>query len=131
MNIVTKTALAAVLLAATVASANAQQGQTRQIQVLAAPGAVQGQAAAVKAPVEDPQPEIVAAPAIAPAPAPEPKVVVAPKPEIVAAPALAPEPKVIVAPKPEPKFVAPIIEKPARKAYGYHGGGYRGAPNCH
>lgn len=123
MNIVTKTALAAVLLAATVASANAQQGQTRQIQVLAAPGAVQGQAAAVKAPIEEPKPEINAEPA----PAPE---IVAAKPEIVAAPAPAPEPKLIVAPKPEPKFVAPIFEKPARKAYGYHGGGYR-APNCH
>ena len=123
MNIVTKTALAAVLLAATVASANAQQGATRQIQVLAAPGAVQVQPAADKAPIEDPKPEIAQ---VNPAPAPE---VVAPKVEI--APAPAPEQKVIVAPKPEPKFVAPIIEKPARKAYGYYGGGYRGAPNCH
>jgi hypothetical protein len=123
MNIVTKTALAAVLLAATVASANAQQGQTRQIQVLPAPGAVQGQAVALKAPIEEPKPEIIAAPA----PAPE---VVAPKPEIIAAPAPAPEPKLVVAPKPEPQFVAPIIEKPVRKAYGYYSGGYR-APHCH
>ena len=103
MNIVTKTALAAVLLAATVASANAQQGATRQIQVLAAPGAVAAQPAADQAPV-DVKPEIAQ---VNPAPAPE-----------------------IVAPKPEPKFVAPIIERPARKAYGYSGYGYR-APNCH
>ncbi len=120
MNIVTKTALAAVLLAATVASANAQQGATRQIQVLAAPGAVQ-QIAADQGPV-DQKPEVAQ---INPAPAPE---VVAPKPEL--APAPAPEPKLVIAPKPEPKFVAPIIEKPARKAYGYSGYGYS-APHCH
>jgi hypothetical protein len=119
MNIVTKTALAAVLLAATVASANAQQGATRQIQVLAAPGAVQ-QVAVDQAPA-DPKPEVAQ---INPAPAPE---VVAPKPEL--APAPAPDAKILVQ-KPEPKFVAPIIEKPARKAYGYSGYGYR-APHCH
>ncbi len=119
MNIVTKTALAAVLLAATVASANAQQGATRQIQVLAAPGAVQAQVAVEQAPV-DPKPEIAQ---INPAPAPE---LVAPKPEL----APAPEPKVVIAPKPEPKFVAPIFEKPVRKAYGYSGYGHK-APRCH
>lgn len=124
MNIVTKTALAAVLLAATVASANAQQGQTRQIQVLAAPGAVQAQAAVDQAPVEA-KPEIVQA---NPAPAPAPEIV-APKAQIAPAPEPAPEAK-FVAPKPEPKFVTPIIEKPARKAYGYNGYGHR-APNCH
>jgi len=121
MNIVTKTALAAVLLAATVASANAQQGATRQIQVLAAPGAVAAQPAADQAPV-DVKPEIAQ---VNPAPAPE---IVAPKPEL--APAPGPDGKVVIAPKPEPKFVAPIIERPARKAYGYSGYGYR-APNCH
>lgn len=119
MNIVTKTALAAVLLAATVASANAQQGATRQIQVLAAPGAVQ-QVAADQAPV-DLKPEVAQ---INPAPAPE---VVAPKPEL--APAPGPDAKVLVQ-KVEPKFVAPIFEKPVRKAYGYSGYGYR-APHCH
>ena len=122
MNIVTKTAIAAVLLAATAVSANAQQGKTRQIQVLAAPGAVQVQGAADPAPVVDPKPEIAQA---NPAPAPE---IVAPKPEL--APAPAPEQKIVVAPKPEPKFVTPVFEKPVRKAYGYGGYGYR-APNCH
>ena len=119
-NIVTKTALAAVLLAATVASASAQQGPTRQIQVLAAPGAVQAQPAVDVAAAK---PEVAQ---VNPAPAPE---VAAPKVE--AAPAPAPvDPNVVVAPKVEPKFVAPIIEKPARKAYGYNGYGYR-APHCH
>ena len=122
MNIVTKTALAAVLLAATVASASAQQGQTRQIQVLAAPGAAQAQPVADQGPVVDPKPEIAQ---VNPAPAPE---IVAPKAEIAPAPGPV-GPAVIVA-KPEPKFVAPIIEKPARKAYGYSGYGYR-APHCH
>ena len=123
MNIVTKTALAAVLLAATVASASAQQGQTRQIQVLAAPGAVKAQPA-VDQQIAEPQPELAPS---APAPAPE----IAPKAEL--APPPAPEPK-LIAPKPEPKFVAPVIERPARKAYGYssyNGGyGYRSS-HCH
>jgi DNA polymerase-3 subunit gamma/tau len=118
MNIVTKTALAAVLLAATVASASAQQGPTRQIQVLAAPGAVQAQPAADVAAAK---PEVAQ---VNPAPAPE---AVAPKVEAAPAPV---DPNVVVAPKVEPKFVAPIIEKPARKAYGYNGYGYR-APHCH
>jgi hypothetical protein len=118
MNIVTKTAIAAALLAATVVSANAQQGQTRQIQVLAAPGAVQAQPAAD---VAAPKPEVAQ---VNPAPAPE---VVAPKVEV--APAPAPEAKV-VAPIVEAKPIVPVIEKPARKAYGYSGYGYR-APHCH
>jgi hypothetical protein len=99
-------------------SAQAQQGQTRQIQVLAAPGAAVAAPAVDQAPA-NPKPEVAQ---VNPAPAPE---VVAPKVEL----APAPEPK-LVAPKVEPKFVAPIIEKPARKAYGYSGYGYK-APHCH
>ena len=120
MNMLTKTTLAAVMLAAMAVSAQAQQGQTRQIQVLAAPGAQI--AAADQGPV-DVKPEVAQ---INPAPAPAPEVV-APKAEL--APAPAPEPKVLIQ-KVEPKFVAPIIEKPARKAYGYSGYGYK-APHCH
>jgi hypothetical protein len=122
MNMLTKTTLAAVMLAAMAVSAQAQQGQTRQIQVLAAPGAAVAAPVADQAPV-DAKPEVAQVnPAPAPAPAPE---VVAPKVEL----APAPEPK-LVAPKVEPKFVAPIIEKPARKAYGYSGYGHK-APHCH
>ncbi len=126
MNMLTKTTLAAVMLAAMAVSAQAQQqGKTRQIQVLAAPGAqVAAAPAADQGPV-DVKPEVAQInPAPAPAPAPEG---IAPKVEL--APAPAPEPKVLIQ-KVEPKFVAPIFEKPARKAYGYSGYGYK-ASNCH
>ena len=123
MNMLTKTTLAAVMLAAMAVSAQAQQGQTRQIQVLAAPGAqIAAAPAADQGPV-DVKPEVAQ---INPAPAPAPEVV-APKAEL--APAPAPEPKVLIQ-KVEPKFVAPIIEKPARKAYGYSEYRYK-APHCH
>ena len=124
MNMLTKTTLAAVMLAAMAVSAQAQQlGKSRQIQVLAAPGAqIAAAPAADQGPV-DVKPEVAQ---INPAPAPAPEVV-APKAEL--APAPAPEPKVLIQ-KVEPKFVAPIIEKPARKAYGYSGYGYK-APHCH
>lgn len=127
MTIVTKSALAAAILAVMAVSAHAQQGPSRQIQVLPAPGQQaqlqQPQAAAAPAPAQAQEASQAEAPApnAAPAPAPE----VAPKAE----------PKLV--PAPAPKFAEPkFIEKPARKAYGYAGysGGYgygHRAPNCH
>jgi hypothetical protein len=127
MTIVTKSALAAAILAVMAVSAHAQQGPSRQIQVLPAPGQQaqlqQPQAAAAPVPAQaQAAPQVEApAPDAAPAPAPE----IAPKAE----------PKIV--PAPAPKFVEPkFIEKPARKAYGYagyssgYGYGHR-APNCH
>ena len=87
MNMLTKTTLAAVMLAAMAVSAQAQQqGKTRQIQVLAAPGAQIAAAPAADQAPADLKPEVAQ---VNPAPAPE---VVAPKAEL--APAPAPEPKV-------------------------------------
>lgn len=126
---ITKTALAAAILAVMAVSAHAQQGPTRQIQVLPAP-VKQAQAPAIAA---DPAPakvdgdvQNVDAPAADAAPAPEaaPQVV-APK---VVAPKLAP--KVLVAApdlKPEPKFVEPKFA-PVRKVS--YGPGY-GKHHCH
>lgn len=121
---ITKTALAAAILAVMAVSAQAQQGPTRQIQVLPAPGAVaqvaeqapakvDGEAPAAEAPAAEAAPE--AAPQVA-APVVAPKF--APKKVLVAAPIEA---------KPEPKFVEPKFV-PVRKASYGHGYGKR---NCH
>jgi hypothetical protein len=115
---ITKTALAAAILAVMAVSANAQQGPTRQIQVLPAPTQV-AKAPAIAA---DPAPakvegEAPAADAPATDAAPEPEV--APK---IVAPKVAP--KVIVA-APEPKFVEPKFAPPVRKAHAYSGYGRR------
>jgi hypothetical protein len=125
---ITKTALAAAILAVMAVSAQAQQGPTRQIQVLPAPTkvasapAIAADPAPAKVDGEAPQVEAPAADA-APAVEEAPKVVVAPK---IA-------PKVIVAApiveKPAPKFVEPKFAPPVRKAYGYVG--YRKGPTCH
>lgn len=120
MKLVTKSAFAAAILAVIAVSAHAQQGPSRQIQVLPAPGQQaqlqQPQAAAEPAQAEAaPRAEAPAAEA-APAPAPAPEI--APK----AAPGIVPAPKVA-----EPNF----IEKPARKAYGYAGGYGHRSPHCH
>lgn len=122
---ITKTALAAAILAVMAVSAQAQQGPTRQIQVLPAPGAVaqapaivadqgpakvEGEAPAIEAPAAEAAP--AAGPQIA-APAPKfKKVLVAAPVEVV---------------KPEPKFVEPKFV-PVRKASYGHGYGKR---NCH
>ena len=120
---ITKTALAAAILAVMAVSAQAQQGPTRQIQVLPAPGKValapaiatdtapakvDGQAPAIEAPAAEAAPSEDAAPEVAPK---------------VVAPKFAP--KVIVA---EPKFVEPKFAPPVRKAYGY---GYGKRHICH
>ena len=124
---ITKTALAAAILAVMAVSAQAQQGPTRQIQVLPAPNKV----AFAPAPVADQAPAKVdgqapaieaqgaeAAPAEDAAPEPAPKLV---------APKFAP--KVIVA---EPKFVEPKFAPPVRKvSYGHGGYGGHGKRNCH
>lgn len=124
MKLVTKSAFAAAILAVMAVSAHAQQGPSRQIQVLPAPGQqaqLQQPAAAEQAQAQAaPQTEAPAAEA-APAPSPEPEAV-APKAE----------PKIVPAPKvAEPRF----IEKPARKAYSYasnSSGGYgHRSPHCH
>ena len=127
MIFVTKSALAAAIMAVMAVSAHAQQGPSRQIQVLPAPGQ-QAQLQQPQAVAEPAPAEAQAAPqAEAPAPnaGPAPNLEIAPKAE----------PKVV--PAPGPKFVEPrFIEKPARKAYGYagysggQGYGHR-APNCH
>jgi hypothetical protein len=125
---ITKTALAAAILAVMAVSANAQQGPTRQIQILPAPGKVaqapaiapeqapakiEGEAPAADAPAADAAPE--AAPEVA-----------APK---VVAPKFAP--KVIVA-APEAKFAEPKFAPPVRKvSYGHGGYGGYGKRNCH
>lgn len=124
MSMIAKSALAAVMLTALAVSANAQQAATRQIQVLAAPGVQAAQPAA-----EQPKPEIVAQKAEIPAEAPAveapAKADAAPKEAPVPAPKFVEE-------KPAPKFVAPVIEKPVRKAFSHAGPGYgRRAPNCH
>ena len=121
---ITKTALAAAILAVMAVSANAQQGPTRQIQVLPAPGKVAAVAPAIAA---DPAPAKIEGEA---PPVEAPAADVAPAPE--AAPKIAP--KVIVAApevKPEPKFVEPRFAPPVRKvSYGY--GGYSGYKrHCH
>jgi hypothetical protein len=124
---ITKTALAAAILAVMAVSAHAQQGPTRQIQVLpspnqvalapanvadAAPAKVDGQAPAVEAPGTEAAPAEDAAPEVAPK---------------VVAPKFAP--KVIVA---EPKFVQPKFAPPVRKvSYGHGGYGGYGKRNCH
>lgn len=122
---ITKTALAAAILAVMAVSAQAQQGPTRQIQVLPAPvkqaqapavtanlapAKVEGEAPQIEAPAADAAPAAEDAPAVA-APKIAPKV-------IVAAP---------IVEKPAPKFVEPKFAPPVRKAYGY---GKRG-PTCH
>jgi hypothetical protein len=125
---ITKTALAAAILAVMAVSAQAQQGPTRQIQVLPAPNNV-AQAPAVAA---DPAPaksegEAPAADALAADAAPAPEA--APK---VVAPKVAP--KVIVAApdaRPAPKFVEPKFAPPVRKAFGYGGYGYGKRHICH
>jgi hypothetical protein len=127
---ITKTALAAAILAVMAVSAQAQQGPTRQIQVLPAPtqvalapantansgpAKVDGQAPEVEAPGAEAGED--AAPQVAPkfvAPKFAPKVIVA-------------EPKFV-----EPKFVEPKFAPPARKvSYGYGGYGGYGKRNCH
>jgi hypothetical protein len=127
---ITKTALAAAILAVMAVSAQAQQGPTRQIQVLPAPGKIaqapaiapeaapakiEGEAPVADAPAADVTPQAEAAPQI-----------VAPK---VIAPKFAP--KVIVA-APEPKFAEPKFAHPIRKvSYGHGGYGGYGKRNCH
>jgi hypothetical protein len=125
---ITKTALAAAILAVMAVSAQAQQGPTRQIQVLPAPGKI-AQAPAIAA---DPAPAKIEGEApTADAPAAE----VAPEadaPQIVA-PKVAPKfaPKVIVA-APEQKFAEPKFAPPVRKvSYGHGGYGGYGKRNCH
>ena len=116
MTIVTKSALAAAILAVMAVSAQAQQGPTRQIQVLAAPGAqVAAPVAAIdQAPVQvEGQAVQIDAPAVDAAPAPV--VEVAPK----GAPKLVPAPVKLVE-KVAPKFV---VEKPIHKAS--YGGGFK------
>jgi hypothetical protein len=122
---ITKTALAAAILAVMAVSAQAQQGPTRQIQVLPAPGAqvkapaVVQQAAVQQAPAQfEGQAPQLEAPAAEASPAPE----VAPEAAPKLAPKFAPAPKFVEV-KPEPKIV---IEKPVRKAFGYAGYGKRG-----
>lgn len=125
---ITKTALAAAILAVMAVSAQAQQGPTRQIQVLPAPNQVaqapavaanpapakvEGEAPAADAPAADAAPEAEAAPKVV-APKVAPKVIVA-----------APEAK------PEPKFAEPKFAPPVRKAFGYAGHGYGKRHICH
>lgn len=132
MNMLTKTTLAAIVLAITAVSANAQ-GLTRQIQVLPAPGIqAQAQIAAAPAQVEG-QPAQVEAPAQEAAPVQEAAPQVAPQPEPKFAEPKFVEPK-FIAPKPEPKFIQPkFVEK--REHYGYRQSyasyGYKRAPHCH
>lgn len=126
---ITKTALAAAILAVMAVSAQAQQGPTRQIQVLPAPGKV-AQAPAIAA---DPAPAKIegeAPAADAPAADVAPETEAAPQ---IAAPKIAPKfaPKVIVA-APEQKFAEPKFAPPVRKvSYGHGGYGGYGKRNCH
>jgi hypothetical protein len=128
---ITKTALAARILDVITVSTQAQQGPTRQIQVLPAPNQQVAKAPAIaeqaparfegQAPVAE-APGAEAAPAEDAAPQPAPR---------FAAPKFAP--KVIVAePKfAEPKFVEPKFA-PVRKVSYCHGGyGGYGKRNCH
>jgi hypothetical protein len=131
---ITKTALAAAILAVMAVSAHAQQGPTRQIQVLPAP--------VKQAQVQTPAPE--AAPAKTDGEAPQAEAPAADAAPADAAPAVEPAPKVVapkklapkiiaeapVVEKPAPKFVEPKFAPPVRKAFGYHGYG-RGGPICH
>ena len=127
MTIVTKSALAAAILAVMAVSAHAQQGPSRQIQVLPAPGQQaqlqQPQAVAEPAPAQAQAAPQIEAPAPNAAPAPAP------------APEFAPSAEPKFAPAPAPKFVEPkFIDKPARKAYAGYSGGYgygHRAPKCH
>jgi hypothetical protein len=121
MTIVTKSTLAAAILAVMAVSAHAQQGPSRQIQVLPAPGQ--------QAQIQQPQTSAEPAPEQAQA-APQGE---APAPDAGPGPDAAPRPAPRIAP-PATKFVEPrFIERPARKAYaGYSGYGYAPrAPNCH
>jgi hypothetical protein len=124
---ITKTALAAAILAVMAVSAQAQQGPTRQIQVLPAPNQQVAQAPAIaeQAPARfEGQAPAVEAPGAEAAPAEDAAPVVAPK---FVAPKFAP--KVIVA---EPKFVQPKFAPPVRKvSYGHGGYGGYGKRNCH
>ena len=124
---ITKTALAVAILAVMAVSAQAQQGPTRQIQILPAPGQV-AQAPAIvanQAPanVEGEAPN-ADAPAAEAAPAQE-------APPQIAAPQVAPKfaPKKVLVQvdvKPEPKFVEPKFVPVRKASYGH---GYK--KNCH
>lgn len=126
MTIVTKSALAAAILAVMAVSAQAQQGPNRQIQVLPAPG----QQAQAQSPASAAQASVIQTNGGQPETAPK-----AEAPVADAAPAPSPSPGPEAAPQvqpriaPAPKFAEPkFIDKPARKAFGY--AGHR-APNCH
>jgi len=128
---ITKTALAAAILAVMAVSAQAQQGPTRQIQVLPAPvkvakapaivdqgpAKVEGEAPQIEAPAADNAPAADEAPQDAAPQVVAPKI--APK-VIVAAPVIE---------KPAPRFVEPKFAPPVHKAY--YGGYYRKGPICH
>ena len=121
MTIVTRSTLAAAILAVMAVSAHAQQGPSRQIQVLPAPG----QQAQVQQSQGTAEPEAEQSQS-----APQAE---APAADAGPAPEAAPRPAPRIAP-PATKFVEPrFIERPARKAYaGYSGYGYaQRAPNCH
>jgi hypothetical protein len=125
---ITKTALAAAILAVMAVSAQAQQGPTRQIQVLPAPT----QLAKAPAVAADPAPAKVEgeapaadAPAADAAPAPEATPDAGPK---FVAPKSAP--KVIVA-APEAKFAEPKFAPVRKVSYGHGGYGGYGKRNCH
>jgi hypothetical protein len=126
---ITKTALAAAILAALAVSANAQQGPTRQIQVLPAPIQVAKAPSVIteQGPAKlEPETQPGEAPEAAPAPEPAPAASAAPQPapKVIAA---APGPKFA-----EPRFAEPKFAPPVRKAsygYGRHGGYAKS--NCH
>ena len=122
MTIVTKSVLAAAILAVMAVSAHAQQRPSRQIEVLPAPGQQ-----AQRPPQAGAQANVVQANAVQAEAAPQTD-----GPIADAAPAPAPEAAPQIQPKvPAPKFVEPkFIERPVRKASGYAGYGHR-APNCH
>ena len=128
---ITKTALAAAILAVMAVSAQAQQGPTRQIQILPAPGLV-AQAPAIaanQAPANvEGEAQNTDAPAAEAAPGPDAA------PQIAAprfAPKFAPKKVIIEAQvevKPEPKFVEPKFVPVRKVSYGH--GGY-GKRHCH
>jgi hypothetical protein len=126
---ITKTALAAAILAVMAVSAQAQQGPTRQIQILPAPGQVaQAPAIANQAPANvEGEAQNADAPAAEAAPAQDaPPQIAAPK----FAPKFAPKKVIIEAQvevKPEPKFVEPKFVPVRKVSYGH---GY-GKKNCH
>ncbi len=122
---ITKTALAAAILAALAVSANAQQGPTRQIQVLPAPIQV-AKAPSVVTEQGSAKLEAETQPGEAPeaAPAPEGNAAPQPAPKVIAA---APGPKFA-----EPRFAEPKFAPPVRKvSYGYGGHGGYAKRNCH